>query len=53
MGSGSRFRIQWVRDCFGGVGLGIYVSRFPHELSIDISLVLVHIYIGFGKGYDE
>ena len=49
MGSGSKFSIDWIQ----GFGLGLYVSRFPHQLSINISLIKVGIYIGFGKGYDE
>lgn len=49
MGSGPRFTI----DRTEGFGLGIYVSRFPHSLSINITLIAFNIYIGFGKGYDE
>ena len=49
MGSGDKFSVDWM----DGVGLGIYVSRFPHALSINISLIKVGIYIGFGKGYDQ
>jgi len=50
MGSGSKFQISFTR---GSVGLGFFISRFPHQLSIDITLVCISIYIGFGKGYDE
>lgn len=50
MGSGSRFEISALDS---GFGLGFYVSRFPHSLSINITVIAVNIYIGFGKGYDE
>jgi hypothetical protein len=50
MGSGSRFEINRLN---GQVGLGVYISKFPHQLSINISLIVFNIYIGFGKGYDE
>ena len=50
MGSGSRFQVNPLES---GFGLGIYVSRFPHSLSINITLIAINIYIGFGKGYDE
>lgn len=50
MGSGSKFQIKFTR---GSVGLGFFISRFPHQLSIDITLICISIYIGFGKGYDE
>ena len=49
MGSGSRFSIS----ATNGFAVGIYISRFPHSLSICISLIIINIYIGFGKGYDE
>jgi hypothetical protein len=49
MGSGPRFSIGII----DGVGLGIYMSRFPHSFSINITLITINIYIGFGKGYDE
>ena len=49
MGSGSRFFVSATK----GVYVGIYISRFPHSLSICISLILINIYIGFGKGYDD
>ena len=50
MGSGSRFKISSIE----GFGIGIYVrSTFPHALSININLIKINIYIGFGKGYDE
>lgn len=50
MGSGSKFQIGFTRGC---VGLGLFIGRFPHRLSIDITLIFISIYIGFGKGYDE
>lgn len=49
MGSGPRFSITALE----GFGLGIYASRFPHLISININLIKINIYIGFGKGYDE
>jgi len=49
MGSGPRFEIAPL----DGFSLGIYASRFPHSISINISLIKINIYIGFGKGYDE
>jgi hypothetical protein len=49
MGSGPRFQFNVI----DGFGLGFYVSRFPHSLSINITLIKFGIYIGFGKGYDE
>lgn len=49
MGSGSKFSIKPT----GCIALGIYFSRFPHSLSININLICYSIYMGFGKGYDE
>lgn len=49
MGSGSKFEITKME----GLGLGIYVSRFPHQLSININFIVWNVYLGFGKGYDE
>lgn len=49
MGSGPKFSIDWCN----GVGLGFYIDRWPHQLSINITLIKFNIYIGFGKGYDE
>lgn len=49
MGSGDKFEIG--RN--GGFGFGIIMSRFPHQLSINITLGLWYVYIGFGRGYDE
>lgn len=50
MGSGPRFKCSMME----GFGLGIYVMLgFPHALSININLIKINIYIGFGKGYDE
>lgn len=49
MGSGEKFSIDWLR----GFGLGFYVNTFPHQLSININLIKIGIYFGFGKGYDE
>ena len=50
MGSGSKFQIDLMTRSFG---VGFYVSKFPHTVSITITLIFVSIYIGFGKGYDE
>jgi hypothetical protein len=49
MGSGDKFSISWVQ----GIGLGVHVSTFPHQVSINITLLKANIYLGFGKGYDE
>ena len=49
MGSPDKFSISILR----GFGLGIYVDRFPHTVSININLVVFNIYLGFGRGYDE
>jgi hypothetical protein len=49
MGSGDKFSIGWNR----GFGIGFHVDKFPHQLSINIQLIKISIYIGFGKGYDE
>lgn len=49
MGAGDKFSIS----CIQGVGLGVHFSNFPHQLSININLLKVNIYLGFGKGYDE
>lgn len=50
MGSGPKFDIQWLPPF---VGLGFSVGRFPHDISIHLNLLLVSIYLGIGKGYDE
>lgn len=49
MGSGSKFSVQFSK----GFGIGLYIDTFPHTLSINISLICIHFYFGFGKGYDE
>lgn len=49
MGSGDKFSIHWMQ----GIGFGFHIDRFPHQVSININLIKVSIYIGFGKGYDE
>lgn len=49
MGAGSKFDFNIVN----GLGLAIYVDRFPHQLSITLMIGCFHIYLGFGKGYDE
>lgn len=52
MGSGEKFKCEWLGG-HHGVGLGIWIDTFPHQLSINITLIKLRIYIGFGKGYDE
>lgn len=49
MGAGPKFKISMIH----GVGLGFYIDTFPHQLSINISLIKFNVYFGFGKGYDE
>lgn len=49
MGSGDKFSVSMIQ----GFGLGVYITRFPHQLSININLFVINIYIGLGKGYDE
>lgn len=49
MGSGSKFRIGFVPV----VGLGFSINRFPHTISINITLICFQLYLGIGKGYDE
>lgn len=50
MGSGSRFEIKQSFEYFA---IGVTASRFPHSLSVSVNLGFWHVYIGFGKGYDE
>ena len=49
MGSGSKFQVNMVK----GFGLAVHVDRFPHQVSINLLIGCVSIYLGFGKGYDE
>ena len=49
MGAGSKFEIGFTK----GFGLAVYVDCFPHELSINLLIGCVTVYLGFGKGYDE
>jgi hypothetical protein len=49
MGSGDKFSIS----IFKGFGLAIFVDKFPHALSIVLTIACFQIYLGFGKGYDE
>jgi hypothetical protein len=52
MGSGKRFRIGLMP--YNIVSIGVSVGRkCEHEWSIHIELLVVRIYIGFGKGYEE
>lgn len=52
MGSGDKFKIDWI-DGHHGFGLGIWIDKFPHQVSINITIIKLRIYIGLGKGYDE
>jgi hypothetical protein len=49
MGSGNRFR--FTRHM--GFGIGVYLSRFPFNPTIIVSLGLWDIQVGLGKAYDE
>ena len=49
MGAGDKFRF----DVTPTFGLGFYVSRFPHQLSLGVHVLWFSVYLGFGKGYDE
>lgn len=49
MGSGDKFSFHIIN----GFGLAVYVDRFPHELSITLTIACFELYFGFGKGYDE
>ncbi len=54
MGSGKRFRITWCDGWGRTIGLGVWVAyKSEHTISISITLLVAHIYIGLGKGYDE
>jgi hypothetical protein len=50
MGSGQRFRFYSNAD---GLGVGVYVSRFPFALTINVRLLFWGFQLAFGKGYDE
>ena len=52
MGSGKRFRIGMMPYNIVSVGMSIG-RKCEHEWSIHIELLLVGIYVGFGKGYEE
>ena len=52
MGSGKKFRIEWFLPKIVSFGIGV-MHKGEHELSINIDLIKVRIYIGIGKGYDE
>ena len=54
MGSGKRFRISTLDGWGKSLGIGLWVSYMSeHTISINITLLLINVYIGFGKGYDE
>lgn len=50
MGSGSKFKFY---SDYSGLGIGVGISKFPHTISVNIAFGFWHVYIGFGKGYDE
>ena len=48
MGSGPKFSIAIMK----AFGLALYWDTFPHQLSLNVPVGCVIVYIGFGKGYD-
>ena len=51
MGSGDKFRIELIDS---GIAYGFSITpNSEHKLSIRINIILISIYIGIGKGYDE
>jgi hypothetical protein len=52
MGSGKRFRIGLMP--YNIVSVGVSIGRkCEHEWSMHIELLIVRIYIGIGRGYEE
>lgn len=51
MGSGAKFRYYSAYDMFA-LGFQV-VPHGEHRLSVHINLGFWHLYLGFGKGYDE
>lgn len=49
MGSGDRIKFTTSET----LGLGLYASRFPFALTIGVHVLMWHLTIGFGKGYDQ
>ena len=49
MGSGDRFIFQRTE----AFGLGFNVTRFPFALTINVHVLIWHVSLGFGPGYDE
>lgn len=49
MGSGKRFMFYTMR----AFGIGVYISRFPFSLTIDLHFLVFGLQLAFGKGYDE
>lgn len=49
MGSGDRVVLQRTE----AFGFGVNLSRFPFAVTLGIHLLLWHLSIGFGKGYDQ
>jgi hypothetical protein len=52
MGSGDKFRIGRMPSNILALGMSIG-RRCEHEWSIHIDLIVIQIYIGFGKGYED
>ena len=50
MGSGSRFTCLFEPR---SVGLGIAFTNFPFAFTIQLHLIVFHISLGLGKGYDK
>ena len=50
MGSGSRFKFT---QNFSSFAIGFAINRWPHTVSVYISILFWDMYIGFGKGYEE
>ena len=50
MGSGSKFTVV---SHYDAIGLGLYISKFPFALTVNVTFLFWHISLGFGKGYDE
>jgi hypothetical protein len=49
MGSGSRFVFQQTE----ALGLGFSVTRFPFSVTVNVHILLWHMSVGFGRGYDQ
>ncbi len=51
MGSGDK--ITWGKLATPTIGLGLYIGRFPFNLTIGVTFIFWFVQLGFGKGYDE